>query len=265
MIQPIKYFGGKGMMVNKIVENFPKEGTYNTYIEPFGGAFSVGLNKPTIEPIEIYNDLEKNVYSLYKVLSDSKMFNNLKYKLDLVGFNEDLRSECRENLKKEDLSIEDRAFNFFYLNRTSRNGIGGIMINRLIRRGICRSVNDLLSTIDKLPEFHQRLSNVMVLNRDGCEIIKENNGENVFIYCDPPYDWSTRTSTRYKVDMNGAQQDEFLNLCINSKSKILISGYDCERYNILESNGFTKLAFNVKTVDGKNNGKEKTESLWKNY
>ena len=75
MNAPIKYFGGKGQMFNKIIEHFPDSSTYDTYIEPFGGSFSIGLKKPNETPIEIYNDLEKNVYSLYKAVSYTHLMN----------------------------------------------------------------------------------------------------------------------------------------------------------------------------------------------
>ncbi len=65
---PIKYFGGKGTMYKQIIKHFPEN--YSIYIEPFGGSYSVGLRQDK-KCLEIYNDLEKNVYSLYKVLSDS--------------------------------------------------------------------------------------------------------------------------------------------------------------------------------------------------
>lgn len=44
--------------------------------------------------------------------------------------------------------------------------------------------------------------------------------------------------------------------CIKSRAKILISGYDCEMYNILTENNFAKKQF----TDNNN-----TETLWKNY
>ena len=263
MNTPIKYFGGKGTMFNNIIKHFPEEGTYNTYVEPFGGSFSVGLKKPETE-IEIYNDLEQNVYSLYKVLSDKNLFDEFKMKCDLVHFSEDLRKEYKEKLKEE-LSVLDRAFYFFYVNRTSRNGIGGITLNMVIRRKMSKSTSDFLSAIDRLPELHQRLSKVIMLNRDGIGLIEKYDNENVFFYCDPPYVHSTRTDTRYDVDMETEQHEKFLDVVIKSKAKILISGYDCELYDRLTENGFTKVQFEVKTVDGAFKKKTKVETLWKNY
>ena len=65
--------------------------------------------------------------------------------------------------------------------------------------------------------------------------------------------------------MNRESHIEFLDSVIESKSKILISGYDCELYNKLVENGFTMIQFEVKTIDGNFNPKTKTETLWKNY
>jgi DNA adenine methylase len=130
MNAPIRYFGSKGGFYNKIIEQFPKE-PYDIYVEPYGGTYIVGLQKPEV-PVEIYNDLEQNVYSLYKVIGDKEMFELFKQKCDLSLYSEDLRNEYKSELKNE-LSLVDRAFYFFYVNRTSHNGIGGFSMNYSIR------------------------------------------------------------------------------------------------------------------------------------
>lgn len=93
MKAPIKYYGGKGTMYNRILEHFPPAGSYRTYIEPFGGSYAIGLNMPYVPPVEIYNDLEKNVYSLFKVLSDGALFDEFKNRCDLAFYSADLRKE----------------------------------------------------------------------------------------------------------------------------------------------------------------------------
>lgn len=260
----IKYFGGKGCMYNQIIQHFPPAGTYNTYIEPFGGAYNIGIRVAVNIPVEIYNDLEQNVYSLYKVLSDKELFKEFKEKCDQVYYMSDLRITARNKLLEE-LSIVDRAFLFFYYNRTSHNGIGGYSINTSIRRNMSKSVSDMLSCIDRLPELHQRLSKVIVTNNDGISLMKKFSLPGVLIYCDPPYEPSTRTSYRYKIDMNREQHIKFLEACIHSKAMLLISGYDCPLYSILTENNFTKIQFTVNTITGNRKRKVKTEWLWKNY
>jgi DNA adenine methylase len=208
--------------------------------------------------------MEKNIYSLYKVISDKELFQQFKEKCDLVFYSEDIRKEFKEELKKE-LSIVDRAFYFFYVNRTSHNGIGGFSMNTHVRRGMSKAVSDFLSAIDRLPELHDRLSKVIVTNTDGIKLIEKYNNPNTLLYCDPPYEQSTRTGARYNVDMDREGHVNFLNSVINSKSKILISGYDCELYDTLIENGFTKHQFDVKTIDGNFEKKTKVETVWKNY
>ena len=81
----IKYFGGKNGMFNNIIKQFPDKGSYDTYIEPFGGSFAIGFHTPDdmIAPIEIYNDLYNNVYSLFKVLTNDTLFYEFKKLCDL--------------------------------------------------------------------------------------------------------------------------------------------------------------------------------------
>ena len=213
---------------------------------------------PYIPPIEIYNDLEKNIYSLYKVLQDENMFKTFQRMCELSPYDDNLRKEYIDTLKTNtDISILNRAYMFFYVNRTSFNGNGGFKINTYIRRGTSKSVSDYLSGVEHLEELHERLKNIIISNTNAIDLIERFNKENVFMYLDPPYVQSTRTSNiRYEVDMNDEEQDVFLETCINSKAKLLISGYDNEKYNILLDNGFTKSNFTT------NN---RIETLWQNY
>ena len=268
MNSPVKWFGGKNSMFNNILAQFPEKGSYDTYIEPFGGSFGVGFHTPEdlIAPIEIYNDLYNNVYCLFKVLTDKELFEQFKALCDCSYYNEYLRQEFKEKLKEDNLPELMRAYYFFYVNRSSHNGIGGFSMNRVVRRNMAKSVSDFMSTIDRLPEIHQRLSKVMVLRRDGMKLMDEYSSPNVFIYADPPYVLSTRSSAeRYVVDMTDEQQQEFIETCLRSKAKLLVSGYDNELYNKLTDNGFTKLQFEVNTISGNRKPKTKVETLWKNY
>jgi DNA adenine methylase len=265
LITPIKYYGGKNLCFNKILNHFPNTNEYDIYLEVFGGSYALGLKLNPPPKIEIYNDLDKNVYSLYKVLSDPDLFKIFKEKCDLALYNEDLRNEFKGLLRDNNLSMIDRAFYFFYVNRTSHNGVGGFSMNTWIRRNMSKSISDFLSSIDRLDELHNRLSKVIVCNKDGIELIEKFDSANIFIYADAPYHQSTRTSARYDVDMDDKTQIKFLNAAIQTKSKILISGYDCEQYKILTDNGFTKSQFEVKTTSGNFKPITKIETLWFNY
>lgn len=258
MNAPIIYFGGKNGMAKHIIDYFPDKETYNTYIEPFGGSYGVGLHMDYIPPVEIYNDLDNNVYSLYKVLQDKELFGEFQRLCELSPYSETMNREYALSLKNDELTTLDRAYRFYYVNRTSFNGNGGFKMNCVIRRKTSKSVSDFLSSVERLDELHDRLVNVLVCNRDGIELIsKYKNKDNVLIYCDPPYVQSTRTSNRrYDIDMEDDTQDRFLEVCIGCKCKMLISGYDNEKYNMLLENGYNKVEFEVN---------HRIETLWKNY
>lgn len=252
-------------MFNNILKEFPSDKNYKIYIEPFSGTYTVGLHMEYIPPIEIFNDLEKNVYTLYKVLRDENHFRDLTKMVELTPYSEDMRYYAKEKLSDISISDVERAYCFFILNRFSHNGIGGFSVNLVVRRESSKSVSDYLSAIERMNDLHERLKHVVIYNRDGLELIEKFSQENCFLYCDPPYVWSTRGATRYKVDNDSEWHKTFVDKCIESKAKILISGYVCDEYKKLEDNGFKKILFDVNTIDGNLKPKTKTEALWKNY
>ncbi len=263
---PVRYYGGKGNGLRwQIYDYFPDKSQYNMYIEPFGGGANLLFAKEAFG-IEIYNDLEQNVYSLFKVISDKKLFPQFKEKCDLALYSADLREEYIEDLKIDGLDVVERAYKYFYVNRTSMNGNGGFGVAPCIRRNMSKSVSDFLSAIDALPELHNRLSKVIIENTDGIGLIEKYDKDDVFIYADPPYHHDTRTTARYKVDMNDESQDRLLKALLNTKkTKILLSGYDCSVYNKLVKKGWKQVDIIVKTTDTHHKPKEKIETLWMNY
>lgn len=264
MNAPIRYFGGKGTMVDTLVSYFPLAEDYDTFIDAYGGSGVVLLNKPRAT-MEVYNDLNKNVYSLFKVLQDRSLFDEFSHKCQLAYFDEWTSEEYEESLRYDELGPVERAFRFWYVNRTRRaGGQGGFIFNLVVRRQMSKSVSDFLSAVDRLPALHQRLSAVVVRNRDALELIRECDYPRTLIYLDPPYVHSTRTGTRYETDADD-NHHELLIETLNSirRAYVAVSGYDSAIYAGLQ--GFTRYDFTVNTVTGNNLPKSKTESLWCNY
>lgn len=256
MKSPIKYYGGKSYMTNIILNQFPKD--YKVYVEGFGGGASILFSK-TPTTLEVYNDLGENVYSLFKVISDEKMFQRLKEKLDLTFYSEQLREEFKKDLK-EKISLEERAFKFIYVNRTSFNGVGGFSTTMIVRRNMSKSTSDYLSMIDRLPNIHNRLSSVIVEHKDIFDLIEKYDNPDTFMYLDPPYVKETRRSTTtYEVEMSNEEHETFCKRLLDFKGKILLSGYDNEIYRILDEK-FIKI--NFKSPNSKS---EAIETLWRNY
>jgi len=267
MNSPIKYFGGKGGGLGRdILDYFPDRSSYDIFLEPFGGGASVlFLKEPSGS--EIYNDLEENVYSFFKVLSNRSLFSKFKDKCDLAIYSRQLRDEYIEDLKRGNLDIVERAYKYFYINRTSVNGAGGFSITvNYIRRNMSKSISDFLSSIDGLKAAHDRVSKWIVERTDGIDLIKKYDKDRVLIYADPPYHHDTRTSARYKVDMCNKAQERLIGTLLEIKhAKVLISGYNCSEYMRLTNAGWEKIDIIVNTTGGDRKPKKTTEVLWRNY
>jgi len=128
------------------------------------------------------------------------------------------------------------------------------------------SVSRFLGSIEGLTELHQRLSKVLIMNRDGIDIIKKwKDNPDVLFYCDPPYEQETRSNIRYRVDMNKNTQIEFLETVQNAKAKIVISGYNCPLYQDKLANWKrTDIQVNSASAYG-NVSSTNSESLWINW
>lgn len=98
------YYGGKAKLsceIAGIVESYKKA---RTYIEPFGGAASVLLNKAPHE-YEIYNEQSPGMCILFEMLSDSEMgyelidyiYKNTTYSLECFEESRRYRDLCEDN------------------------------------------------------------------------------------------------------------------------------------------------------------------------
>lgn len=259
MNSPVNYYGGKSYMTDTLKKHFPPN--YKTYVEGFGGGASLLLNKDET-PLEIYNDLEKNIYSLFKVISNEDSMRRLQERLYKGVYSHQLYDEYKAILKSgEELSIEDRAYYFFYVNHTSFNGIGGFSYNPLVRRGCSKSISSYFSAIDNLETIWSRIQHAIIENRDIFELLDKYDAKDTFFYLDPPYVQSTRLSSqRYLEEFEDELHIKLIDKLLTIKGKALVSGYDHPIYDKLVENGWNKVTFK-----SNNALSSATEVLWFNY
>lgn len=180
---PLRYPGGKARAIKKITPLIPKD--YKEFREPFVGGGSVFLNsKQVINPDAKYviNDLNEDLACFWKIARDRNE--------ELVNRIQEIKDEAIDggNLHKyfvdnhENLTDFERAVRFFVLNRITFSGTvdsGGYSKQAFGKRFTDSSIYRV-SLLDEL------LESVEILNVDYKELLN-NEGEDVFIFLDPPY------------------------------------------------------------------------------
>ncbi len=233
---PVNWYGGKGRMAGKIIEQFPD---HDIYLEPFGGAASVLLNK-TPSPIEIYNDLNHSIVRLFRVLRENP--EELLSKLKLMPYSQEefLRSVAWHNNKNGDskLTNDVDAALFDYVRwRQSFGGLGTHWsFTKASKKG--RAVPTWKFSVDQLPKVVERLRDVQICCEPALKFIKRFDHKDALIYCDPPYLHSTRCRrSRHAaygdLEMSKKDHKELGEVLNNCESQVLLSGYPSKLYDRL--------------------------------
>lgn len=256
---PFKWHGGKHYLAKRIIEHFPP---HSTYVEPFGGAASVLLNKP-LSPVEIYNDLDTRLTTFFHVIRShggelSRLlaltpYNELDFKI--AGVSSDIPAEqARRNFVRWRQSIGGRGDSFSYtLHR--------------VRRGMADVVSGYLSAIDEvLPAVVNRFCSVQILNRPAVEVIRKWDSAETLFYCDPPYLHETRSNQDvYKYEMTEGDHRELAAVLRACVGKVVLSGYPSELYAELYGD-WRSVEFDMpnNAAGGKSKAR-KQEVLWMNF
>lgn len=181
---PLRYPGGKSKAINQIVEYLPE--SFAEFREPFVGGGSVFIYlKQKYPDLKIWiNDLNPELYLFWKVAQSdiSKLvFEVIQIKNNCKNGN--LLFKELTNLDVNKLSDCERAVRFFVLNRITFSGTvesGGFSQQAFYKRFTDSSIQRLEKLGDILSE------NVQITNLDYSHLLYP-EGEDVFIFLDPPY------------------------------------------------------------------------------
>lgn len=172
------YFGGKARFCKEIAELLDYDHT-EIYIEPFGGAASVLLNKP-IHETEIYSDVSHGLVALMTCLSDAEKASELIDSLYDTTYSEDCFLECLAYRN----SVDD---NFLKAKQTAELKKRKALFNKIIRRIKKANLSDKLKQLsgDELISFIKGLTNdKRIFTKNDIEAInafEEDNIANILI------------------------------------------------------------------------------------
>ncbi|MDR1451301.1 MAG: DNA adenine methylase [Helicobacteraceae bacterium] len=220
---PLRYPGGKSRAIKTIANLIPP---FDEYREPFLGGGSVFIYLKQLYPNKKYwiNDLYAELYLFWKAVQangDCLIEKILEWKNE-YSVGKELYRFLNENT--EGFNDLERAAAFFIYNRVTFSGTslsGGFSEAAFKGRFT-------YSSIERLRNLNGVLDNAAIANKDYEEIVKK-SGENVFIFLDPPY-YSTAKSSLY--GKNGKLHKSFdhirfADIMRNCSYKWLITYDDC--------------------------------------
>ncbi|WP_445626883.1 DNA adenine methylase [Nostoc sp. DSM 114167] len=187
---PLRYPGGKSKAINQIVEYLPE--SFSEFREPFVGGGSVFIYlRQKFPDLKIWiNDLNRELFLFWKFAQSDiaqlvKEIRHIKVKYTDGKL---LFSELT-SVDVNKLSDLERAVRFFVLNRITFSGTvesGGFSQEAFHKRFTDTS-------IERLEKLENILSkNVKITNLDYSDLLKS-EGEDVFIFLDPPYFSATKS------------------------------------------------------------------------
>lgn len=233
---PIWWFGGKGMMVSKLLPYLPP---HHTWVEVFGGGASLTFAKAP-SPVEVYNDIDEGLVNFFRVLRDRKLFRRLHRLCQLTPYSRAWYYHCRKNWKRQMVDV-NRAYMWYIVVKMSFSGVFSRALSTAVgatSRGMARPVSGWLKKVGDIRTIHERFSNVDVERLDFRNVFARYDSASTLFYCDPPYVHGTRREKVYEHEMSDDDHRELVDIILNVKGMVLLSGYHNEIYKPLEEAGW---------------------------
>lgn len=212
--------------------------THTKYVEAFGGACSVLLNKPRCE-VEIYNELDGGMVNLTRVVRDrcGEFIDRIKQ----LTFDKAMFIAARDRRRLPDfhtLPELDRAVIEYTVRRASFGGLCGHFKGSSISRrqdGVTIDVHTWATMIDALPITSARLQGVTIEQRDAIDLISEHDEAGTLIYSDSPYVHTTRSQPKaYTIELSDADHVRLAQVVTRmTRARVAVSGYRCDLYDDL--------------------------------
>ena len=232
----LRYHGGKWNLAEWIISFFPD---HKAYVEPFGGAASVLLQKARSKS-EVYNDLDGEITGLFRVLRDPAQARELRRLLELTLY---ARTEFESAFLTSADPIEAarrlivRSFMGIGCNAVTRDGRGGIGKPQTGFRSVLEPNGALrargwMEYPRDIKSFTERLRGVVIEALPALEAIRRFDSTRTLFYCDPPYPKSTRDKGNdYRFEMSDDEHRELAGELRRAQGLIVVSGYACALYD----------------------------------
>ena len=222
---PFPYPGSKARHADWILEHIPE---HQTYVEPFGGGAAVLLAKPRAR-LEVYNDLDGDMVTLFKVLRDRPR--DLAQAIALTPF---ARTEHEEAYVEtaDDLERARRVL----IRSHFGHGSSGIHRATGFRSAGLRAgtlpVHGWMTLPESVRVAAERMRGVVIEQRPAVQVMQTHDGAQTVHYVDPPYLPETRDKGRdYRHEMTRDEHEEMLCALLDLRGVVVLSGYASPLYD----------------------------------
>ena len=206
------------------------------YVEPYAGGLAVLLAQDPTGISEVVCDSNRQLTNFWRVLQNERLFRKFRKFMESVPFSEIEYNDAEQFLKGDPRKHPiNSAAMFFVRCRQSMSGrmdcFAPVTRNRT-RRAMNEQASAWLSAIDGLPEAHQRLRSVLVLEGPALRVIKKQDGPRTLFYLDPPYMKETRTAEDvFEHEMSDKQHENLLDCLTEIEGRFMLSGYRSVLYD----------------------------------
>ena len=259
----LRYHGGKWRTAKWILQYFPP---HRVYVEPYGGAGSVLMQKPRTYA-EVYNDLDSEVVNVFRVLRDPEKMVELRWLLWNTPFSREefilafdpcdypVEQARRTILKSyagfgsdsihrgKKIGMRTRPSPWGQSSQWGPPGFRSIPSTHRADTGFRADSNrsgttpakDWASYPDSLIDFCERLRGVVIENRPALKVIPQYDYPDTLFYVDPPYVSSTRRDARhgYLHDFVDRDHVELAKVLHEVKGMVVLSAYHSPLYEEL--------------------------------
>jgi DNA adenine methylase len=204
---------------------------HKVYVEPFGGGGSVLLRKNRAHE-EVYNNLDKEIVNLFRVVRDHGEI--LRRKLELMPYSRDEFALSYEPV----YDPVERARRTVVRSFMGRNPSSATQAAGSFKGKQVKSYITIAHVWQKYPDalyaITDRLRGAIIENDNALSVIKRHDSEETAFYVDPPYLPSTRdVGTDYRFEMTEEDHVKLAELLNAVKGKVILSGYPSDLYNEL--------------------------------
>ncbi|SHM78621.1 DNA adenine methylase [Phytopseudomonas punonensis] len=257
----IRYHGSKFRLAPWVIEHLPE---HTCYVEPFGGAGGVLMQKPRAYA-EVYNDLDGDIVNLFRVLQGEQSRGEL---IKAVTFTPYARAEfeiawepAADPVERARRTIIRAQMGFGSAGATK--GKTGFRIDTKREYGTAQAL--WAEYPESIAEIGQRLSGVLIENRPAIEVMRAHDARQTLHYVDPPYMHDTRYlgakhGRYYRHEMTDEQHAELLAALLELEGMVVISGYPCELYHSMLA-GWDRRETSARISAGRG-AATRTECIW---